>query len=206
MNIDEKYLWPIIGVIIGWLLNVVSNYSKYRIELKMHSGKALTYLIIICDQVTLLNKSLDKWKDNVDSWEEFEKMREYSMKRYLLASEKMAENIDNAFKELSGIHPLYARKLLGIKDMLLFHKSISLTETVKIKPLYIKVLSAFEAAMEITAKELKKEVLRLSFKHGIITWIKMKYSFSKRRKSGLEAQFINDLFADFADAKSKTEK
>lgn len=171
---DEKVLLSILGIAVGWLLNTASAYSRYRLEYKVHSGRALAYLMVILDQLSVINKSLEKWKDHVTSWKEFETLREYKMRKHFLAAEELSENVEKAFLELAGYDPFFAKSLLSFKNSLAFHRTVKMSEIVQNQQAYIEALSSWETVMIVTEKVLTKDTLKLARQHGLMTWIKMK--------------------------------
>lgn len=195
---DDKLLLPILGVAIGWLLNTASAYSKYRLGYKIHSGKALAYLLIIQDQLAQINNNLEKLKDHVKSWGEFESLREYKMRRHFLAADELSQNVENAFIELAGYDPLFANHLLSIKNALAFHRTIKMSETVKLQEAYIEMLSSWETVMLLTEKVIHDDMMRLARQHSLVTWFKV-----RKRSLGLaeisECPRLNDVYRKYKD-------
>lgn len=146
---DEKYYWPLVGVLLGWVLNTISNHSKYRIEQKLRSGKALTYLMIVHGQLSLMNRHLDKIKEMTSSWKAYETLRANQVDKHLLASEDLQNNIESAFIELSGVNPLLAHKLIGIKQLLAKYRAIQMGRSSKSVEVYLHLLAAHETVNEL---------------------------------------------------------
>lgn len=200
---EEKYYWPLIGVLIGWLLNTVTNYSKFRVEQKLHRGRALTYLILIHDQLSLMNKHLEDMKDLVDSWKDYEPLRASQVKKHLFASEELQKNVENAFIELSGVDPLLSDKLISMKQALVKFRSINLEKSSKIGGnVYIHLLSSQEVVNELLEKEVKKEIYWLAFRYSVITWVRVMLLYRKRGKIK-NTKMLDDVFSELNKMKSK---
>lgn len=200
---DEKYYWPLVGVLIGWVLNTISNHSKFRVEQKIHTGKALTYLMIIHDQLSQMNKHLEKLKDLANSWEEYEPMRVSQLNKHFLESDEMLKNIDDAFIELAGVNPLLADKLITIKHTLVKLRSNKLLESSKIQSVYIKLLSAQETVNELLEVKLKSEIKWLAFNYGLATWVRVQLKYIKRNKATGAAPIFEDVFSEVKELKAK---
>jgi len=202
---DEKVLLPILGVAVGWLLNTASNYSKYRLEYKVHSGKALSYLMVILDQLAVINRSLENWKDHVSSWKEFEKLREHKMGKHFLATEELSQTVEEAFLELAGYDPIFANHLLSIKNALAFHRTIKMSETVKDQKAYVETLSSWETVMIVYEKVLEKDTLRLARQHGLLTWVKMKKRMYRHHKASSSSGIFDVLYENYKDLRDESE-
>lgn len=202
---DEKVLLPILGVAVGWLLNTASNYSKYRFEYKVHSGKALAYLMVILDQLAVINRSLDNWKDHVNSWKEFEKLREHKMRKHFLATEELSQTVEKAFLELAGYDPIFANHLLSIKNALSFHRTVKMSEIVKDQKAYVEALSSWETVMIVYKKLLEKDTLRLARQHGLLTWVKMKRRMYRHRKASTSSEVSDELYENYKAFRDEAE-
>jgi len=194
---DEKVLLPVLGVAVGWLLNTASAYSKYRFEYRVHCGKALAYLMVILDQLSVINQSLENWKDHVESWKEFEALREHKMRKHFLAADELSQNVEKAFLELAGYDPIFANYLLSVKNALAFHRTIKMSETVKIQKAYVETLSSWETVMLVYEKVLTKDTLRLARQHGLITWVKMKRRINKHHNHSSISDCSDGLYENY---------
>jgi len=201
---DEKYYWPVIGVLVGWLLNTITNHSKFRVEQKMHSGKALTYLMIIHSQLSILNKHLEGLKDLVDSWEEYEPLRARQVQKHFLASEDLLKNVEVAFVELSGVNPILADKLIGMKNVLAKYRSSKLSQSSKSTKIYIRLLSAQETVNELLEKELLKEIHWLAFKYDLVTWCRVFLKY-KTRKNIKGPKVLDEAFGLLKQMQAQSE-
>lgn len=204
---DEKVLLPVLGVAVGWLLNTASAYSKYRFEYRVHCGKALAYLMVILDQLSVINQSLENWKDHVESWKEFEVLREHKMRKHFLAADELSQNVEKAFLELAGYDPIFANYLLSIKNALAFHRTIKMSESVKNQKAYVETLSSWETVMLVYEKELTKDTLRLARQHGLITWVKMKRRINRHHQSAISdcSDGLYDNYKAFRDGPNTPE-
>ncbi|MDK9717393.1 MAG: hypothetical protein OEL57_05725 [Trichlorobacter sp.] len=202
---DERYYWPIVGVLVGWLLNTITNHSKFRVEQKMHSGKALTYLMIIHSQLSILNKHLERLKDLVDSWEEYEPLRAHQVQKHFLASEDLLKNVEVAFVELSGVNPILADKLIGMKNVLEKYRSSKLSQSSKSTEIYIQLLSAQEAVNELLEKKLLNEIYWLAVKYDLVTWFRVLLKY-RTRKNIEDSKVLDGAFSILKQMQSKSEK
>jgi len=193
----EKVFLGIIGVAVGWLLNTASAYSKYRFEYKTHSGKALAYLLVILDQLAMMNENLEKWKDHVKCWNEFEVLREYKMRKHFLAAEELSENVEKAFLELAAYDPIYAQYLLTLKNALAFHRTVKMDRIVEVQEVYIKALSSWETVLIATEQTIRQDTLRLARQHGFLTWFKLKKRLRKHEEVKSALRLSDDLYKSY---------
>lgn len=202
---DEKYYWPVVGVLVGWVLNTVTSHSKFRVEQKIHSGKALTYLMIIHDQLSILNFHLEKLKDVVNSWEEYEPLRARQVQKHFLASDDLLKNVENAFVELSGVNPILANRLVSIKHVMLKYRNSKLSESSKTTDIYIRLLSAQEAVNELLEQDILKEIHWLAFRFDVITWCRIFLKYRKKKQVEVP-NVLGDAFTLLKQMQAQAEK
>lgn len=197
---DEKYVWPLIGVLIGWLLTRVSSYSANTQEKQTKYCRAIAALFLLYDEITPIIRWLHAMKDEVESWEEYEKFRNSTINSHLLSSESVTDMVDKAFYEVSGVDPMLSLMLVTTKKTLQFQKNQSLDGIATLNSqLYLKVIADQELTLNVAKLGIKKMLLKLAKKHGFSMYFKVKKSL-KRKESSLAAcvPCIKDLKAEFS--------
>ncbi len=208
---DLKYLIPLLGVLIGWLLTSLSGFLKGITEKQKILAKALTQLhFIYLEQVKVLNHF--EWlKDTYGIGPEYEKMRFRAMERYVLNNDNLKVSLDIA-NEVSAVYPLTAMNLKGLIENYAFSQKMQFSSSSHDRELYLKLLSMFEVAFELEHKLLRKIIFKLAFGHSITTWFQMKwkyYKMDKRLKAADISKVLGveeDMNRIFAKADEKKER
>jgi hypothetical protein len=200
---DEKYLLPLAGVFLGWLLSTLAAGWQARRVDKRSLGRLLTKLIRLHTQVKVLQSACENLKDGAGSWQTYERIRKYLMRSHF--SGAFSDDLYAALNEISGSHPTDAIRLRGIVDVLVKIQSARLDESVKIESVYLNFLSVYEVGLDASESALRKEVLWIAYKHSIQTFFKV---FAEQRKSARRltdtAKFADTLTAEaFAILKEK---
>lgn len=210
---DLKYLLPVIGVLIGWLLNSLTGFLKGITEKQKILAKALTQLhFLYLEQAKVLNHF--EWlKDTFGINPKYEKMRFRAMERYVLNNDNFKISLD-IVNEVSAIYPMTAIDLKGLIENYSSVQKMQLTSSSQDKELYLKLLSLFEVAFELEHEQLRKIIFKLAFGHSIITLLKMKLNYYKMDKAikpvditkrlGLDED-IKRFFAESPDYNSQDE-
>jgi hypothetical protein len=184
---DLKYLLPLAGVIIGWLLTNLSGFFKGVTEKQKMLGKALTQLHFLYFEQSKLLAHFEFLKDRFGIGPDYEKMRLKAMERYVLNNDNLKVSLE-IVKEVSAIYPLLAMDLKGLIENYAFSQKMKFSSTSSHKDLYLKLLSAFEVAFDIEHKVLRKIIFRLAFGHSTITWIRIRWKYSKIDKGFDESE------------------
>lgn len=164
---DLKYLIPLIGVLIGWLLTSFTGLLKGITEKQKILAKALTQLhFLYREQVKVLDHF--EWlKDTYGISPEYEKMRLRAMERYVLNNDNLKISLDIA-SEVSAVYPLTAMNLKGLIENYAFSQKMHFFSSSQDEELYLKLLSMFEVAFELEHKQLRKIIFKLAFGHSIV--------------------------------------
>jgi len=179
---EEKYAWPLVGVALGWLLTFLATGLKDRGDRRRRVGRLLSKLIQIRDQVNLLISITADFKDHAEDLEAYERYRKGMSDRYFLEPESQIESLNAAIDDVSGDYPFEALKLRGLIDVLLKSKKTSLSESSRSGELYARLISLHEVTLYLCEENFRERIKRLAFMHGLLTFIKVQYLFSQRRK------------------------
>lgn len=180
---DEKYVWPLVGVALGWALSLFSNVLKDRAERRQKVGVLVSKLLHVHSQVLTLQKVAETFKNSAENWEEYEPMRKRLTQRHFLEPESHVESLREAIDEVSGFYPVEARSLHNLVDMLLKNKNVSLVASSKSKELYVRMLSMYEVTLDGTEKMLRTCVHRFARRHGLYTYASVLWELQRRRSS-----------------------
>lgn len=179
---DEKYLWPLVGVVLGWLLTFLATNLKDRDARRGRIGRLLSKLILIHDQLRVLMAVTEDFKNHADDWTHYERYRKGISTRHFLEPPDQVDGLREAIDEVSGDYPLHAIKFQGLVDALLKSKKASLQESAKSKELYVKVISMHEVTLDLCDEQLAKQILQLAWMHGPVTYARVKIMLGKSRK------------------------
>lgn len=208
--LDEKYLWPLVGVALGWFLSVVSTVVKDRAEERRKLGRLISKLLLVHDQIEALITATEKIKDQVDGWESYEHMRKSMTERHFLEPASHVESLREAIDDLAETLPVEAVSLHAFLDMLLKNKKASLKTISKSESLYIRGISVYEAGMQLIQRDLSKRIHRLALRHGIRTYARVLLSerrkaHNRQKASTFFHKFTIDSFTDLNRAAASAE-
>jgi hypothetical protein len=92
------------------------------------------------------------------------------------------ESLSEAIDEVSGMYPIEALALHSLVDMLQKNKKMSLSESSKSKDIYVRFLSVYEVGLDACEAKLKEHIRRFAFRHGTITFLKVRLQLSSKGK------------------------
>src|SRR5947207_1085777 len=110
---EIRDLLPLIGVAVGWLLKELSDAARSRGEERRELGNALVGLLQLDAELHRLNTFLDFSKNRDISWEQYEKIRVETSRRYLGRTDP-SKAIEAAVVALSRRDPVRASSLRDI--------------------------------------------------------------------------------------------
>ena len=203
---DEKYIWPLVGVVLGWMLSLFASSLKERAENRRSIGRLVSKLLLIHEQVCWLKAMTEHFKDFSDSWQSYERMRKDICDRHFLEPKSHIDSLRLAIDEVSGLYPVEALSLQGLLDQLLKHKSMSLSASATSKDLYVRFLSVYEVGIDFAEDDLRKRLQRLALRHGPLTYVRVRKQISRRATMPKSVQeFVNRFTADsFAEIERLT--
>ena len=199
---DEKYVWPLVGVALGWALSLFSTVLKDRAERRQKIGVLVSKLLHIHSQLLTLQQVTEIFKDNAETWEEYEPVRKRLTQRHFLEPESHVESLRDTIDEVSGLYPVEARSLHNLVDMLLKNKSTSLQASSKGTDLYIRMLSMYEVSLHGAEKILRESVRRYARRHGVLTYGAVLWELRRRKgdKYKKNVEFVEKLSAEVWEA------
>jgi len=179
---DLKFIIPIIGIILAWVLTSAGNfYSSLNINRKI-IGKCLVQLYFFyVEREKIL--SLFEILKGLDDISDYENARKRYVERYAVSEEALKDAMDS-IKEVSSIYPFMGFTLKSIIESYSLKQKVSF-KNAAIHDLneYIKLVSIYETSLELENQQLKKIILKLSYKHSFITWVRMHNTFAKINKT-----------------------
>lgn len=173
MDIPGKYFWPLVGVLLGWILSAISSGWKSRTERLKFLGRLLTRLLDVHGDLKTLISVSESVKDIAGGWEQYEPLRQRIYQVHFLDSSVKANDVTDLISNLAGYLPLEAAKLQKISHALLKSKNLKLDASAKEPETYIRLLSMHEAGLDQCEKELRRIVHAIAWKHGAITRLKL---------------------------------
>jgi hypothetical protein len=189
--VDEKYVWPLVGVVLGWFLSFFASRLNEREDNRRRLGRLLTKLLVVYGQVGAIKRVSEHFKDFAESWEDYERMRKGISERHFLEPASHMESLGEAIDEVSGMYPIEALALQGLIDVLQKNKTVSLSESSKSREIYVRFLSVYEVGLDACEAKLKEHIKRFAFRHGLVTYLRI------WRKLSRKGQFsaANEAFA-----------
>lgn len=191
---DEKYLWPLIGVVLGWLLTQFATSMKDREAKKRRVGRLLSKLILTHGDLRTIISVTEEYKNHADDWVAYERYRKGICERHFLEPLQKVEGLQKAIDEASSDFPLRAIQLQATLDALQKSKKTSLAESSKNKELYIKLVSLHEVGLKLCEDTLIKQIRALALIHGIGTYLRIRHMQYKSGKLQSQNQsFLTEI-------------
>ena len=210
----------LISVFIGWFLAELSWISRSSREEKSRLNRALSTLLYVYFDYSRYTTILGV-VNNLSSEKTIEIDKEYghsdegvsrahAVLRGVEASRKMMgvdfestqhrtlAALQEALSDVSAVDALLTIRIRQILDDQEFNKSFDIAELLSYPPSYINAYSTMLGVFRGNAEELRKLVLKISFRIGIINWIRIKLEIDKQSKlTGQREQMIRDTFNEF---------
>lgn len=175
MNNYNIYL-PIIGILLGWLLNELSGRFKgYHDDIKTIK-KILSYLLYLRDyQITIINNFRESAKYATELKLDFHKMEKRRQRNNDLSFIKIIE-INQMYEsirdEISLIDPILAYKISNLVLPMRDFEKMNFNEISKVDTLYISTILRYENVLELGIVGIDNAIKKLSFKIGIVSYFK----------------------------------
>jgi hypothetical protein len=183
MEIDYKYIVPLLGVTLGWFLNGMGSVYRDGIEKKKVIGNLIKSFIRVQRQVNHVIIASEEVKDLAENWSEYEPIRVTLIKKYLMSTEDVVEGLGRAIDAYAAIDPIAAIRVQDIYDGLIRFKNSKLSESSKRESAYVAMLSINEVFLEATQKGINIIIGQLALKHGVITYVRYRYDDYRYRKN-----------------------
>lgn len=187
---EDKYFWPLVGVILGWLLTFLSSNLKDRAENRQRLGRLLANLVTLHRQLIAQIAAADSIKGVSGGWEGYEKLRAYVVGRHLLEPDSFEQSLNESIKEIAGSYPMQALSLSGTLGILRKNKNASLTSSSKKAETYVKLLSVYEVGLDLCEASLRKDIRWFALRHGVVTFFRINFDMAQRKKRGKGAEDV----------------
>ncbi|MCE8031916.1 hypothetical protein EKK97_10915 [Billgrantia tianxiuensis] len=195
---DFKYIWPIVGIVLGWLLAGISAGWRGRLERKRVTAKLLTRIIYIYEDLLMLQSITEPLKDISEDWESHEKLRQYVVGKHFLSSGDSLSALDTLIDEYSQYKPLEAVKLRGLMRLITKHKNVKLLGSSREEQKYIFLLSVYEVGLDQCETAIKNSLVRIANSHGLYMWLKiMKFVKEKDKRNQISNSVLDEIYAEY---------
>jgi hypothetical protein len=184
MNVD--FLIPLLGVLVGWLLNELSSAFRIRKEDKRTLRRSIATLLYLRSQMATMISVLQSVKQFSASPNEHERSRQYILELYTL-SENFEKQIEGALEEIAVVDPLLANDLRSTKDLysfvlttrfnFVFEAPTAEREREAIESFYNEMIESLSIDKRYL-RRFEKRILRLCMMHGLTLWIRVKREFA----------------------------
>lgn len=204
---DEKYLWPLFGVVLGWCLTFIATRMKDSEARQGRVGCLLSKFILAHNELHVIMAVTEDFKDHADDWAHYERYRKGISDRHFLEPPEKVDGLQKAIDDVSADYPLHAVKFQAILDTLLKSKKTSLQESARNKEVYIRVVSLYEVGLDTCEEQLVKQIQKLSWMHGVITYARVHHMLHGRKKLETRNQSVLAKFSGetFAEMKKRSE-
>ncbi|WP_119967961.1 hypothetical protein [Shewanella japonica] len=173
---ENQYLWPLVGVALGWLLNTLSTNEKIRFENKKVSARLLSKLIQIRSQVEIYRYTTTKMKSLFGKHTEYEEFRIGLIERHFLKPDTLEHDLKSAIDEYSSLYPLTASKLESTYQSIIKLKTLNLKSVHKDSETYKKLYRTTEINANSLDIALLKHINECAFHHSVATYLRVKFA------------------------------
>ena len=192
---DSKYyIWPIEGIVLGWLLAGISAGWRGRLERKRVTARLLTRLIYIYEDIIVLQSVTDPLKDISEVWESHEEFRQHIVDKHFLSPGDSLSALDTLIDEYSQYKPLEAVKLRGLMGLITKHKNVRLSGSSRDEQKYIFLLSVYDVGLDQCETAIKSSLVRIANSHSLYMWLKIQKFIKKKQKRGQISSSVLDKF------------
>ncbi len=196
---DEKYIWPLLGVILGWLLSLITSAWKGIQENRRIIGRLLPKLIRLHRQIVVLQQTVGMFKDNLEELDTFDQMRRSILERHFLEPASQNKLLEEAIADVAGVYPVESLELQGIVDSLSDFKKSQLKYFIRNSEEYSKFLSVYDTGLDLNRDQLMSKIRKLARTHGIVTYFKVIWNLWRRERNRSETEsFLGRLGTDLA--------
>lgn len=201
---DWTAIGALAGVALGWVLNELSQFIRYRREDIRDLAEAVSPLVSLYSEMRRLSLLTAGFKNISDRTEQFETFRQYAAGRYPLSSEEFEASLDRAVNVASHFDAGLSYDMRRAIEAYRFFRTMKLSGLAKSEQgyelMYANVTKAYSAMVTL----LRDCLLRLSQYQGILPWIRMKRLLNRKLDEEREAQneVIDVLLESFADIAS----
>lgn len=210
--LQDPGILAILGIVIGWILSSISATFRFRNERKADLSKVLSRLLPEISKLDTLGRALDGFKDTVESWGEYERIRLRLWKRHGKFFEEgdWPQLVDDVAKH----KPILAIRIRATHELSRALKQNDLTTTSTSSPeVYVKLLSALEVAQKGLSRELRKIARNLGWSAGFRSGLSFEWYLwrrgggSKMRQKNTEflKRFHLDVWEGISATSSPTE-
>ena len=192
MDIDLKTVLPAIGVIVGWLLNELSQIFKSRREARRVINKSLYSLL---DLLLMLNqkKSLLKSALKPNKLDDFQRdilVRLFEDRRF--NSDDFKKKLLQTINDLAEIDPILCQALMINSESVYIFGKIKNSETHDLPDR--NNMEFMYQTLEVFTKQLEILTRKLITKHSI--WMRVRYEIYKRKNLGDDKVPWDPIFQD----------
>src|SRR5258708_4190243 len=185
-------LLPLVGVIVGWSLKVVSDYLTQRKEDTRRYRIATFYVLRIYKSIMDYERGTRFFKQENPTVDTFEPWRAILEARCCESFEVNADAVSQAVGTLASIDPPLAARLDNtIKNMLFTFKKDMPSLATRDQERYAKLLYNQDRMVDMALKDLQRVALKLASQGGFRQKAKVSRWFAER-ESGTQ-DFISSM-------------
>jgi len=198
-----EIIFPLIGVIIGWLLNEVSSLMRLKYDDVKAYRSTLTDLFRMRSYLNNILLNIHRAAEYANKLNfdiaEMEKRRRRNNELIIENIDDIEKSFKSSLNKISCIDPLIAYDISSFIDGLTKLNALKLDNVVKDNLLYINAILQIEITLEIMMMKFDKTIVKLSKKVGVVHYFKIK-KYLKKICIAKEFSFL-----DYLDANTRNE-
>ncbi|MCU8518050.1 hypothetical protein ABRZ87_22305 [Vibrio vulnificus] len=201
----EQYLWPLIGVVLGWLLNTMSASAKLRLENRKSSARLLSQLIQLKSQVSIYLSTSKYLREMSENSADYEQQRIGIINRHFMKPDSFDADLRAAIQDYSSLYPLSASKLEATYQGAIKLNSVQLTSASKMPKMYENLHRTIAFNAKFLEKALDEHIHEAAFHHGLFTYLRVRltdYTKSLSNVDSIDKQELIDTLGGMEMAKT----
>jgi hypothetical protein len=177
---EFSIIFPIIALVIGWLLNELSRYFIFRYEMHGAIGKTLLNLLTTRNKMKNIQYYSNYLINTLNLPISNSEMRMFYRKLFP-SNDELYQNMKESITTIASTDPVLALTLRdNIIGTVFFDKALSMVEgNEKEDQLFVNFISNLE---DKTIPLLDSSILQLARKHGIYTFFHIKHHLKEELK------------------------
>ena len=172
---------PILGVVIGWMLNQFSTVSETTSKDRKAKSRALSTLLFIhseMERLFALERSIAKTKLPD---EDREHLRQRIFERYTTPPEQIDRDFESAISTVAEYDPVLAIQFRVVRQLFDFYKGVKFNSISAMPELYAQATGMGRNASDTYLKLLETNIIRFAWSHSISVWFKVRQDIQKKR-------------------------
>lgn len=190
---NTEYIFPLIGVFIGWLLSELSQFFKERRENKRIAKRTVFFLIEIKLYLSFIDPIIKNILQTTSLKKDFNDILKEIFENKEYTSDYFEKLTSDSISNLSSLNPYLA---LSFKQLMTNSMKIMSKNFISqhLNPLNKNVIQLINDGINLTITDIDDLIKKLSFRYNLFFWFCEKIKTLKRKN---KIDHWQNLFSKF---------